>query len=196
MSAFHALEPGEALVLASASPRRRELLTQAGIPFVCHPADIDESAVRAETPEALVQRLASLKSHAITRELGTRQLILGADTVVALENRVFGKPATMEEAVEMLHSLSGRTHTVITGIALRRGDQCLTRVCTTLVTFKKLSDKAIAHYYSLVNPLDKAGGYAIQEHGELIIDHISGSRTNVIGLPVEMVKELVFPAST
>ncbi len=191
MSAFYTLNPNEALVLASASPRRRELLTQAHIPFVCHPADIDESTVEAASPEALVQKLASLKSLAVAQELQTQQLILGADTVVALDGRIFGKPATMDEAAAMLHALSGRTHAVITGVALRRGDQCITRACITSVTFKTLSNNDIAHYHSLVNPLDKAGAYAIQEHGDLIIESINGSRTNVIGLPLEMVQELI-----
>ncbi len=193
MSTFYTLHPGETLVLASASPRRRELLTQARIPFVCHPADIDESAVEATSPEELVQKLASLKSLAVAQELQTQQLILGADTVVALDGRIFGKPATMDEAAEMLRVLSGRTHAVITGVALRRGNQCTTRACITTVTFKTLRDNDIAHYHSLVTPLDKAGAYAIQEHGDLIIDHIDGSRTNVIGLPVEMVQELISP---
>ena len=193
MNLFHTLNPDETLILASASPRRRELLTQAGIPFVCHPADIDESAVEAVSPEDLVQKLASLKSLAVAQELQTQQLILGADTVVALDGRFFGKPATMAEATVMLRALSGRTHTVITGIALRRGNLCLTRVCITSVIFKPLSDNDIAYYHSLVNPLDKAGAYAIQEHGDLIIESIDGSRTNVIGLPVEMVQELIFP---
>ena len=192
MSTFHMLlHPSETLVLASASPRRRALLRQAGIPFVCHPADIDESTVEAASPEELVQKLASLKSLAVAQELHTTQLVLGADTVVALDGRIFGKPATMEEAAEMLHTLSGRTHTVITGVALRRGEQCITKSCITSVTFKALSDNDIAHYHSLVNPLDKAGAYAIQEHGDLIIDRIDGSRTNVIGLPIELVKELL-----
>ena len=187
------LHPGEMLVLASASPRRRELLTQARIPFVCHPADIDESVVEAASPEELVQKLASLKSLAVAQELQTQQLILGADTVVALDSRIFGKPADMEEAAAMLHALSGHTHAVITGVALRRGEQCITRACITQVTFKVLSDKDIAYYHSLVNPLDKAGAYALQEHGDLIIESINGSRTNVIGLPVEMVQELISP---
>ncbi len=193
MNPFYTLHLGETLVLASASPRRRELLTQARIPFVCHPADIDESTVEATSPEGLVQKLASLKSLAVAQELQTQQLILGADTVVALDSRIFGKPATMEEASAMLCALSGRTHTVITGFALRRGEQCITRACVTSVTFKALTNNDIAHYHSLVNPLDKAGAYAIQEHGNLIIDHIDGSRTNVIGLPVEMVQELISP---
>ncbi len=193
MRLFHTLNPDETLILASASPRRRELLTQAGINFVCHPADIDESAVEAVSPEELVQKLASLKSLAVAQELQTQQLILGADTVVALDGRIFGKPATMADATAMLRTLSGRTHTVITGVALRRGEQCITRACITSVTFKPLSDNNIAYYHSLVSPLDKAGAYAIQEHGDLIIDRINGSRTNVIGLPVEMVQELISP---
>ena len=195
MSTFHTLNPDEPLILASASPRRRELLTQAGLPFVCHPADIDESTVHAVSPEELVQKLASLKSQAVAQELKTTQLILGADTVVVLDGRIFGKPSTMAEAAQMLGALSGRIHSVITGVALRRGEQCITTACITSVTFKPLSDEAIAHYHSLVNPMDKAGAYAIQEHGDLIIDRIDGSLTNVIGLPVELVKELISSSS-
>ena len=191
MSPFYTLNTAETLILASASPRRRELLTQAGIPFICHSADIDESAIEASSPEELVQKLASLKSLAVAQELHTTQLILGADTVVVLGNRVFGKPATLSEAAAMLRALSGRTHAVITGVALRRGEQCITQSCITSVTFKVLSNNNIAHYHSLLNPLDKAGAYAIQEHGDLIIDRIVGSRTNVIGLPMELVKELL-----
>ena len=191
MAPFHTLGKGETLVLASASPRRRELLAQARLPFICHPADIDEEAVKAASPGELVQRLASLKSLAVAKELGEAPLVLGADTVVALDGKVYGKPETMAEAAEMLRTLSGRTHAVMTGIALRRGNQCETRCCTTLVTFKPLSAQDIARYHSLVNPLDKAGAYAIQEHGEFIVDHISGSRTNVIGLPIELLCEML-----
>ncbi|MBR0458699.1 MAG: septum formation protein Maf [Victivallales bacterium] len=188
------LKPGGVLLLASASPRRAALLQAVGVPFEVCAVDIDEHALEEElraeqpdfTPAELVKRLAIAKAFALAARSRGR-LVLGADTVVALENRILGKPRDMEDARRTLRELSGRVNHVYTGVAFARaggGVHC--DVCCTEVQFKKLSDADIEEYLRLVNPLDKAGSYAIQEHGDLIIEAVRGSVSNVIGLPLEL----------
>ncbi len=182
-----ALQPGEKLVLASASPRRAELLEKAGIPFVKCPVDFDEDSLRESQPSRLVRLLAEAKAEACPQD----GLVLGADTVVALEGRIFGKPANMDEARSFLKTLSGRTHQVHTGVCLRRGNVKYSWTATSQVTFKTLDDSAINEYFSHVNPLDKAGAYAIQQKGELIIASHEGLLSTIIGLPVEEVCQVL-----
>lgn len=181
-----ALGPGEALVLASGSPRRRELLTRAGVPLELRTADISEDVLPNESPVALVRRLALAKARAVASSLPGR-LVLGADTVVELDERVYGKPVDMAAARAMLRSLSGCRHEVLTGVCLLRGCVEKSWVARTRVCFRELDDAAIDAYFALVNPLDKAGAYGIQEHGEMIVAGIDGLLSNVIGLPVEEV---------
>ncbi len=186
------LRPGEVLLLASASPRRAALLHAVGVPFEVCAVDIDEHALQQElraekpdfSPAELVRRLAAAKANAlVAREPG--RLVLGADTVVALGNRILGKPQDLEDARRTLRELSGRVNHVYTGVAFARaGEGVWSGVCCTEVQFKELSDADIEEYLRLVNPLDKAGSYAIQEHGERIIEEVRGSLSNVIGLPL------------
>jgi len=176
------------IVLASGSPRRRELLQAAGIPFDVMTADVVETRIDGEVPEMMVQRLAALKAKAVAARCPDR-IVLGADTVVVLDGMVLGKPRDLDDARRMLSMLSGRTHRVLTGVAIvfpnaESAQWC----CETSVTFKVLSSMDIEKYLSLVDVLDKAGAYAVQSHGELLVEKIDGLLSNVIGLPVEEVK--------
>ncbi len=175
------------IILASASPRRQELLREAGILFEVHPAGIDEKLQPGELPAASVMRLAELKAGAVAA-FYPGHLVLGADTLVVLDGRMFGKPVDLADAFCMLEEFSGRTHEVLTGVSLaHHGLPPCTWCSKTEVTFKKLNVAEIEAYFRLVNPLDKAGSYAIQEHGDLLVEAIRGLRSNVIGLPVEEV---------
>lgn len=186
------LHHGEMLVLASASPRRADLLTQKGIPFQQISMDIDEDGIRADAPAVLVRLLAEAKSEAWKQDAGEpERLVLTADTVVAMENRIFGKPADIAMAREFFRIFSGRTHQVYTGVCLRRGNVKFSWTSASMVTFRKLDEGTIDHYFSLVNPLDKAGGYGIQIHSNEIISSFSGLLSTVIGLPVEEVAEII-----
>lgn len=179
------------LILASGSPRRRELLSEMGFSYRIEVADCEELS-RSDTLSCSQIAMANALSKAkAVSEKNMDPLVLGADTVVVCGGRLFGKPATEHEAVEMLRSLSGRVHEVITGVALCCGTDGIQEVfsVTTLVTFKSLSDELILSYMQQVPVMDKAGAYAIQDHGEMIVEKIDGSLSNVIGLPVE---ELTF----
>lgn len=174
------------LVLASSSPRRQQLLREAGFAF-----DVVEAGVEEIDDENLTGREAALlnayrKAMAVAKQTPT-SLVLGADTVVCLGERKFGKPSDYREAFQMLRKLQGQTHQVITGVALVGLE--MHRVAlfaeVTNVTFRPLSRKEIGAYLAKVNPLDKAGAYAIQEHGEMLVAGIEGSYSNVVGLPME-----------
>jgi septum formation protein len=180
--------PPAALVLASASPRRRHLLQEAGIAVLVDAAGVDETALSGELPAAHVQRLALAKAEAVSaRHPG--HMVLGADTIVVLAGVIFGKPADLRDAARMLGELSGRWHEVLTGVALvRREPACRhTWVCQTRVRFRTLDGDTIREYCARANPLDKAGAYGIQEHGEMLVAEIDGLRSNVVGLPIEEV---------
>jgi septum formation protein len=169
------------LILGSASPRRRDLLAQIGVtPDEVRPADIDETPLKAETPRVYAERLALEKAQAIVGD----DLILTADTVVALGRRILGKPDEEAQAAEYLFKLAGRRHRVITAVALRRGDRLWTRCVETQVKFKRLSDEDISAYLRSGEWRGKAGGYAIQGIGAAFIPSINGSYTNVVGLPL------------
>jgi septum formation protein len=173
-------------ILASASPRRAELLRQLGLEFRVVPSSAIEACHEQLTGVELCQLNAYRKARAVAKHFPDA-LVLGADTLVCLGNRLFGKPADRDEAARMLGELQGRTHQVVTGVCLvqaRAHRQRLFAECTE-VTFRALDLTAIDRYLEHVNPLDKAGAYAIQEHGELIVREISGSFSNVVGLPVE-----------
>ena len=174
------------LVLASASPRRSELLTQLGIPFEVIPATAEEIAPKYLSPHEVCEVNAHRKARVVARQ-HAEALVLGADTVVALGLSIFGKPKDITNARDMLRALSGKTHQVITGIALMQlatQRERLFAVSTTVV-FRKLSAAQINEYVAKVHTLDKAGAYAIQEHGEMIVEKINGSFSNVVGLPLE-----------
>jgi septum formation protein len=179
------------LVLASRSPRRIQLLRRAGMLLrVCSPRvreirGRDGLANRRLTPRAIAMQNARRKALAVSPRF-PRRWVLGADTVVVLGACVLGKPADRREAGQMLRRLSGRTHQVITAFCLCRGRTVRkASAVTTQVTFKRLSAREIRTYLRLIDPLDKAGAYAFQEHGDRIIRRVRGSRTNVIGLPME-----------
>ena len=177
------------LILASASPRRNELLRQLGAEFTVVPSDAAEIHTDQLTAREAAQVNAYRKARAVAKKFPDA-LVLGADTLVYLETTLFGKPATLEHAYEMLEQLQGRTHYVVTGICLLHLRSHRQRVFaeSTAVTFLPLDAVKIRRYLTKVNPLDKAGAYAIQEEGDLIVEKISGSYSNVVGLPMERLK--------
>lgn len=179
------------LILASASPRRVELLSEAGYQFEVRIPEVEESHDPTLTCEALTLENARLKASAITHyEPGA--LVIAADTLVYLDNIPFGKPNDLSHAAEMLRQLSNRTHTVCTGVAIAISDGFeKTFAVLSQVTFKPLNDALIADYHSRIQPLDKAGAYAVQDESAMIIQSVTGSWSNVKGLPMEkLVEEL------
>jgi septum formation protein len=168
------------LVLASGSPRRRELLEQLGLNPMIRPSDVDESRGEYESPLEYVHRLAIDK----VGEPLPNEVIIAADTIVALGDKTLGKPGSDASAVAMLRELSGRTHLVHTGVAACRGDRLLSTVITTSVKFASITGPQIAWYVATGEPHDKAGAYGIQGAGGLFVDEIDGSYTNVVGLPL------------
>ncbi|MGA2218105.1 MAG: Maf family protein [Terracidiphilus sp.] len=224
------------LILASASPRRRELLTQAGFTFQVHPAHIPEDPRPNEDPIAYVTRLAREKAEAVYRELALKghdfsraertpneigalapegcsskgpshttaslpratappRVVLGADTTVTLDNQILAKPENATDAARMLRLLSGRTHRVITGVALVTATHTEVAAEVTGVTFLTLSDEEIAAYIATGEPMDKAGAYAIQGRAARWIPRITGDYSNVVGLPIALVSTLLESAS-
>jgi septum formation protein len=174
------MPPVSPLVLASASPRRRALLEQLGIPLRIDPAHLDENARPGESAEQYVLRLAREKAEAVHARHPT-DTVLAADTSVVLEGRILGKPGTAEEAVEMLRALSGRTHQVMTAVAVAEvGARCV----TAAVTFAAASEAALRWYVSTGEPMDKAGAYAVQGIGGFLVERIEGSYSAVVGLPL------------
>lgn len=182
----------DTIVLASASPRRSELMGLAGITCAVVPADICEDVLPGEQPAEHVERLSREKAQAVAGKVPGR-FFVGSDTVVVLDNRIMGKPKDEAEAFEMLTSLSGRAHEVITGIAVHdvTADTCISQSVTTVVLFKNLSDQEIHAYIATGCPMDKAGAYAIQGGAVHFIRSIRGSYTNVIGLPMTEIYELL-----
>jgi len=168
------------LVLASASPRRRALLEQLGIPLRIDPAHLDESVQQGEQAEAYVVRLAREKAAAVHAR-HPHATVLAADTSVVLDGAVLGKPATADEALAMLRALSGRTHQVLTAVAVAGSGA---RLVTAAVTFAAASDAALCWYVSTGEPLDKAGAYAVQGVGGFLVERIEGSHSAVVGLPL------------
>jgi septum formation protein len=192
------------IILASASPRRRELLTQAGFTFDVAAANIPEVRQPGEDAISFATRLASEKAEAVaagTPELALGALVLGADTVVVVDNDILGKPRDPSEAARMLRLLSGRTHQVITGVCLLRGPQtpgANARIAmrqsaaeVTFVKFTTLSDQEIAEYVATGEPLDKAGAYAIQGRAGRWVPRIQGCYFNVVGLPLALVSTMI-----
>jgi septum formation protein len=185
------------LVLASASPRRRELLTQAGFSFEVHPAHIPEDPYPNEDPLAYVLRLAREKALAVYNELAPDRIpsatltVLGADTTVTLDNQILGKPEDAADAARILRLLSGRTHRVITGVAVVTASRTEVAAESTAVQFLALSDEEIAAYVATGEPMDKAGAYAIQGRAARWIPRIEGCYFNVVGLPIALVASLL-----
>ncbi|WP_421548041.1 Maf family protein [Pseudomonas sp. QD4] len=184
------------LYLASGSPRRRELLTQIGVPFTAISADIDETPLPNEAPAAYVERLARGKAEAgrgliTSSESQAPACVLGADTAVVLDGRILGKPLDQADAQSMLLALSGREHEVLTAIAVLDGQRCESRVVRSLVRFREIGrDEATAYWHS-GEPQDKAGGYAIQGLAAVFVAGLNGSYSAVVGLPVCETAELL-----
>jgi septum formation protein len=181
------------LILASASPRRRELLTQAGFTFRVHPVPVDETPQANEAPAALAQRLAEEKAAAVFQlaQLPPHAVILGADTVVVCGDAILGKPEDEHDAFRMLRMLSGREHQVITGVCLIADGQTQTAQETTRVTVTPLSDAEIRTYIASREPFGKAGAYAIQGMASQWIPRVEGCYFNVVGLPLARVAAML-----
>lgn len=177
------------VVLASASPRRRQLLNLVGIAHDVRPANIDESVFAGESPITHAERLARAKALAISN--GDRDsLVIGADTIVVVDDEILGKPAHTADALRMLRKLSGRTHTVVTAVAVARGGRMASGVEQVEVTFRRLTDREIERYIATAEPMDKAGAYGIQGYGATIVSHIAGDYFAVMGLPLVRMVDL------
>ena len=170
------------LILASASPRRKELLSLFHIPFIIRVADIDEAMDETKSPYDEVSRVSALKARAVEREAD--DIVIAADTIVVCQNKVLGKPHSVEEAREMLTLLSGRDHQVMTGCTVLRGEQSVTFTEVTDLHFKPLSRKEIDSYVASGEPMDKAGSYGFQGGAALFCQRLDGDYYNVVGLPV------------
>ncbi|MGE0683783.1 MAG: nucleoside triphosphate pyrophosphatase [Candidatus Binatia bacterium] len=173
------------LILASASPRRRQLLQEAGAAFTVRPSNTEELVFPGESPDEYALRIAREKAQEVARH-STGDWILGADTIVEINGLVLGKPKDVEDGARMLRLLSGRTHQVKTAFTILdgAGQVKAQQVVTSRVTFKALSDEQIREYLATGEPFDKAGAYAVQGIGAALVDHVEGSYTNVVGLPV------------
>ncbi|WP_422101721.1 Maf family protein [Vreelandella sp.] len=170
------------LCLASASPRRQALLASIGVPVSVLPSDIDETPLEGESPHSYVERLAVAKAQAAMGK--TALPVLGSDTAVVIDDTILGKPNDQQHAADMLHRLSGRTHQVLTAVAVSGPRGILSCCVTTNVTMRELSAEEIACYWLTGEPADKAGGYAIQGLAAIFIEHIQGSHSAVVGLPL------------
>jgi septum formation protein len=181
------------LYLASGSPRRRELLEQIGVPFERLSAEIDETVLPGETPDAYVERLARSKARAGLALLSgnTVDCVLGADTSVVVDGHILGKPESREHGLSMLARLSGKTHVVLTAVAVANTDLCLARVVSSEVTFRPISESERQAYWESGEPADKAGGYGIQGLGAVFVQSITGSYSAIVGLPLCETAELL-----
>ena len=173
------------LILASASPRRRELLSQIGVAYMVNPSTYEEDVPKKKDPEICPGPGTGKANDVSAKYPG--QWVLGADTVVALDGKILGKPKHEKDAIRMLQELSDRKHSVFTGMALVRGKKAYTKVVETKVWFRKLKDSEIKRYVSSGEPLDKAGAYGIQGKAAVFVEKINGSYTNVVGLPLSQV---------
>ncbi|MGD8532383.1 MAG: Maf family protein [Gammaproteobacteria bacterium] len=176
----------EIVVLASGSPRRRQLLEQIGVPHQIHAVEVDESRLACEAPMDLARRLALAKAGEAWAELSgaNGNLVMGADTAVALDGMLFGKPRDSADAIEMLTRLSGRTHQVFTAVAGVQEGERMIRESMSSVTFRRLSSAEISEYVGTGEPLDKAGAYAIQGLAAIFVERLEGSYSGVMGLPL------------
>ena len=179
------------LILASASPRRKELLARLGVEFSVEIADIDETPLGSEPPVAMTERLAHAKAQAVAHTLNGAYWVLGSDTTVALGGRVFGKPASRQEAIDTLTLLSGNTHQVISSVSLVGEGQSQTKSVVSQVSFGKLSDAQIAAYCDTDEPYDKAGSYGIQGRAGNFVKHINGDYSAIVGLPLWLTSQLL-----
>jgi len=180
------------IILASSSPRRKELLTQIGLSVTVSPADVDESILPGEAPEAYAIRVALAKA-SISAQRAGEGVIIAADTIVVIGDSILGKPADAHDAKRMLAMLSGKEHRVVTDLAVMDATtaKSVTRTSVTKVWFRDLSEREITAYVATGEPLDKAGAYGIQERGALLVERIEGCYSNVVGLPLSLLGELL-----
>ena len=179
------------VILASSSPRRRELLSLIGIAHDVQPADIDESALPGESPEAHCERLAREKALALAKRVDPAALVVGSDTIVVVDGAILGKPRDRADAARMLRMLSGRSHIVLTAVAVARGSRLESGVERVSVTFRELTDRDIDSYIATDEPLDKAGAYGIQGYGATIVERIEGDYFAVMGLALTRLVRLL-----
>ena len=172
------------IILASKSPRRRQLLSMLGVEFTVQTADIDETMDKSQTPAHEVAAVSARKAEKIAQSASKEDIIISADTIVVIDGAILGKPKSEEEAAQMLRRLSGRTHTVYTGLTVRRGEESKSVVSATGVTFRALHEGEIAAYIATGEPMDKAGAYGIQGYGSMFVSHLDGDYFGVMGLPV------------
>jgi septum formation protein len=187
------IKTGQMIYLASASPRRHELLAQIGVSFTTVDIEVDESIHEGETPEDYVCRVALEKARAglaVIRDRAINGHVLGADTAVIVDDEILGKPIDREMAASMLRKLSGKTHRVMSAVALAGGEE-IVRLSISRVTFRELSDEEIKDYIATGEPLDKAGAYGIQGHASVFIPLLEGSYSGVMGLPLYETGELL-----
>ena len=179
------------IILASASPRRAELLRQIGVRFVVAPANIDESQQLGESPADYVVRMAVKKATAGYSRQASDLPFMGADTAVVCGEQIFGKPSCKDNALYMLDQLSGRTHQVLSAVAMTTGVDTKVRLSTTAVTFRTISQQECLNYWQTQEPLGKAGAYAIQGKAALFVTHLEGSYSGVVGLPLAETEQLL-----
>ena len=184
------MAPHDTILLASASPRRRALLEQIGVAHQVEPADLDESRAAGEAPAAYVERLARAKADALAR-IHPAAVVLAADTAVVLGGELFGKPQDLNEGLRMLRALSGRTHTVLTAVAVRHARGADARLSVSEVSFRALTEFECRRYWDSGEPRGKAGGYAIQGLAATFIVRLAGSYSGVMGLPLAETAELL-----
>lgn len=179
------------IILASKSPRRRELLSLLDLDFSVMSEEVDETIDKSQPVENEIKRLSYEKARAVSDKAGESSIIISADTAVVLGDRVFGKPSSKAAAYEMLRALSGKTHKVITGVTVLSGNCADTRAAVTEVTFKELNDAEINAYIDTGDPFDKAGAYALQGISCVFVRGIKGDHFNVYGLPVSLLAEML-----
>jgi septum formation protein len=178
------------IILASKSPRRKQILQQVGLEFTIAVSDFDETQIKFKTPEDLVEKLSFEKAKVIAVK-NPNAIIIGADTTVIYKNEIIGKPTSKQDAIRILKLLSGNIHEVVTGFTVISGNKSITKHVTSKVKFKKLSEAEIKAYVLTGEPMDKAGGYGIQDKGGLFVEDIQGDYFNVVGLPIFAVSEVL-----
>lgn len=180
------------IILASQSPRRKEILGYFNLVFSVHSSGFDESLIPYEgSPEKFVMSLAQAKALAL-KEKFPEDLIISADTTVYLEGKIYEKPLSMEQAFTFIENLQGKTHQVFTGICVTQADRTFSNVCKTDVTLHSITPPQILNYINEISPLDKAGGYAIQGPGSILVSKIDGCYYNVMGLPITLLNQLLY----
>ena len=178
------------IILASKSPRRKKILEQVGLNFEVMVSDFDETKIKFKTPQEMVEKLSLAKAKLIAKK-NPGAIIIGADTTVIFKKEIIGKPKSKADAFRILRLLSGNTHEIVTGFTVIKGSKSITKHVISKVKFKKLSNAEIKAYVATGEPMDKAGGYGIQEKGGLFMENITGDYFNVVGLPIFALTEVL-----